>query len=75
VPIVNGRFRDNWDLSAARASSVLRYVLANSSITPDHLAIAGYGPYHFVGDNATEDGRARNRRVEIIVRPAEETPQ
>ncbi len=75
VPIVNGRFRDNWDLSAARASSVLRYVLAHSSIIPDHLAIAGYGPYHFVGDNSTEDGRARNRRVEIIVRPAEEAAQ
>jgi chemotaxis protein MotB len=75
VPIVNGRFRDNWDLSAARASSVLRYILAHSSITPDHLAIAGYGPYHFVGDNSTDDGRALNRRVEIIIRPAETPAQ
>ncbi len=72
VPIVNGRFRDNWDLSAARASSVLRYTLSHSSITPDHLAIAGYGPYHFVGDNSTEEGRALNRRVEIIVKPQEQ---
>jgi chemotaxis protein MotB len=69
VPIVHGRFRDNWDLSAARASSVLRYTLLHSSISPDHLAIAGYGPYHFVGDNSTEEGRALNRRVEIIVKP------
>jgi chemotaxis protein MotB len=72
VPIVNGRFRDNWDLSAARASSVLRYTLSHSSISPDHLAIAGYGPYHFVGDNSTEEGRALNRRVEIIVKPEKE---
>ncbi len=75
VPIVNGRFRDNWDLSAARASSVLRYILAHCAITPDHFAIAGYGPYHFVGDNSTEDGRALNRRVEIIVRQLAEAAQ
>ena len=75
VPIINGRFRDNWDLSAARASSVLRYTLAHSTISPDHLAIAGYGPYHFVGDNLTEEGRALNRRVEIIVRPLNEDQQ
>jgi chemotaxis protein MotB len=71
VPIVNARFRDNWDLSAARASSVLRYTLSHTSIAPDHLAIAGYGPFHPVADNATEDGRARNRRVEVIVKPEE----
>ena len=72
MPITNGRFRDNWDLSAARASNVLRYTLAHSSINPDRFAIAGYGPYHFVGDNSTEEGRALNRRVEIIVKPQEQ---
>ena len=71
MPIINARFRDNWDLSAGRASSVLRYTLSHSSIGPDHLAIAGYGPYHPVGDNSTDDGRALNRRVEIIVKPLE----
>ena len=69
VPITTPRFHDNWDLSAARASSVLRYTLAHTSISPDHLAIAGYGPYQPIGDNATEDGRALNRRVEVIVKP------
>jgi chemotaxis protein MotB len=72
VPITNGRFRDNWDLSAARASSVLRYTLAHSSITPERFAIAGYGPYHAVGDNSTDEGRALNRRVEIIIKPSPE---
>ncbi len=72
MPIINARFRDNWDLSAGRASSVLRYTLSHSSIVPDHLAIAGYGPYHPVGDNATDEGRALNRRVEIIVKPIEQ---
>jgi chemotaxis protein MotB len=72
VPIINARFHDNWDLSAARASSVLRYTLAHTAIGPDHLAIAGYGPYHPIGDNSTEDGRALNRRVEVIVKPEEQ---
>jgi chemotaxis protein MotB len=75
VPMVNGRFRDNWDLSSARASSVLRYSLVHSSISPDRFAIAGYGRYHFVGDNATEDGRALNRRVEIIVKAHDQDKQ
>jgi chemotaxis protein MotB len=71
VPIVTARFRDNWDLSAARASSVLRYTLSHTAIGPEQLAIAGYGPYHSVGDNATVAGRALNRRVEVIVQPQE----
>lgn len=71
LPIHNQRFRDNWELSAARSGSVLRYVLAHSSLSPDHLAIAGYGPYRPVADNGTEDGRALNRRVEIIIKPME----
>jgi len=71
VPIHNDRFRDNWELSAARAATVLRYLIANSPIDPEHLAIAGYGPYRPVGDNETETGRALNRRVEINIRPAE----
>jgi chemotaxis protein MotB len=72
-PIHNARFRDNWDLSAARASAVLRYLIANSEIPPEHLEIAGYGPYHAVRDNSTEDGRAANRRVEMVIKPAVET--
>jgi chemotaxis protein MotB len=69
VPIHNSRFNDNWELSAARAATVLRYLLVHSSINPEHLTLAGYGPYGAVADNSTEDGRSLNRRVEIIVRP------
>lgn len=69
VPIHNSHFTDNWELSAARAATVLRYLLAHSTIDPEHLTLAGYGPYGAVADNATETGRALNRRVEIIVRP------
>jgi len=73
VPIRDGRFRDNWELSTARAATVLRYLIANTSIAPDHLVLAGYGPYRAIADNATEAGRAINRRVEIVVRPPEDT--
>jgi chemotaxis protein MotB len=69
MPIQSGAFRDNWELSAARAAVVLRYALSHSSMVPDRFAIAGYGPYRSAGDNATEQGRALNRRVEIVVKP------
>ncbi|MBV8361320.1 MAG: OmpA family protein [Deltaproteobacteria bacterium] len=69
VPIHNSHFNDNWELSTARAATVLRYMLAHTAIDPEHLTLAGYGPYNAVADNSTEAGRALNRRVEIIVRP------
>ena len=69
VPIQSGAFRDNWELSAARAAVVLRYALAHSAMGPQRFAIAGYGPYRAVADNSTEEGRALNRRVEIVVKP------
>jgi chemotaxis protein MotB len=69
IPIKNERFADNWDLSAARAGNVLRYVIEHSTIAPDHLSLAGYGPYRPVGSNDTEEGRSRNRRVDIIIPP------
>jgi len=69
VPIANARFHDNWELSAARSASVLRYILGHSELNPDHLTIAGYGPYRSIGDNSSEEGRALNRRVEIVIRP------
>ncbi|HXW84654.1 MAG TPA: OmpA family protein, partial [Candidatus Binataceae bacterium] len=68
MPISNARFPDNWELSAGRAASVLRYTIVKTGIQPDRFTIAGYGPYRPIGDNGTETGRALNRRVEIVVR-------
>jgi chemotaxis protein MotB len=68
VPIHNSHFTDNWELSTARAATVLRYLLAHTVIDPEHLTLAGYGPFGAVADNSIETGRALNRRVEIIVR-------
>ena len=72
-PIHNGNFRDNWELSAARAGTVLRYVLSHSGINPEQLSLAGYGPYRPVAANSTAEGRALNRRVEIVIKRSPET--
>lgn len=63
------RFRSNWELSTARATSVLHYLRRKHNISPDRLAAVGYGEYRPVGDNSTPEGRSSNRRVVIQVGP------
>jgi chemotaxis protein MotB len=65
-PISNARYPSNWELSAARASTVLAR-LAASGVAPERLSIAGYAGERPVATNATPEGRALNRRVDIIV--------
>jgi chemotaxis protein MotB len=69
VPISTNRFRDNWDLSAARATSVVRILTNNKSLDPDRLTAAGRGEFSPIETNSTREGRARNRRTEIILAP------
>lgn len=67
IPISNGQFSSNWQLSAARAANVTELLIANSGIQPQKLSAVGYGEYRPILDNSTEEGRARNRRVDIII--------
>lgn len=67
VPVSNTRYRNNWDLSNGRASSVLQFMLA-AGIAPERLSSTGHADTMPVGDNTTAEGRAANRRVEIIVK-------
>jgi chemotaxis protein MotB len=67
VPINTIRFPSNWELSAARATSVLRYFRDELSFTEDRFAISGYSDTRPMLSNDTPEGRAANRRVEIIV--------
>lgn len=67
VPINTPRFPSNWELSAARATNVLRYFLANGGMRPVRLSAAGYGEYRPVASNETVEGRARNRRVDVVI--------
>ncbi len=66
VPIANARYASNWELSAARAASVVR-AFAGLGVDPDRLAAVGYGEQHPIATNATPEGRAHNRRVTILV--------
>jgi len=66
VPIQNDFYPSNWELSAARAAAVVR-LLEASDVAPDRLAAVGYAEFQPVADNSTEDGRAKNRRVSLII--------
>jgi chemotaxis protein MotB len=67
VPIHNRRFKDNWDLSTARGLRILEVLSREYGIEESRLSIASYGPYRPSGPNETTDGRAQNRRVEILI--------
>ena len=67
VPIHTDRFPSNWELSCARASSLVVHLISNFGFSPDRLYPSGYGEFRPIADNTTPEGRARNRRVEIIV--------
>ncbi len=71
TPISNARYPSNWELSAARASTVLARLDANG-IAPARLSIAGYAGEHPVATNETSEGRALNRRVDVVVLRGEE---
>ncbi|HTY60957.1 MAG TPA: flagellar motor protein MotB [Acidobacteriota bacterium] len=67
VPIHNLRFASNWELSTARATVVVCYLIQTYRLRPEMLAAAGYSEYRPVASNDTEEGKARNRRVDIII--------
>lgn len=70
VPIHNAQFEDNWDLSAKRATNVVRYIHENHGISWEKFSAAGYGEYQPIADNATAEGRQQNRRVNFIIERA-----
>lgn len=69
VPISKTNIRNNWDLSALRASSVVQALQNDFGINPSRLSAAGRGEYNPVASNDSEDGRAKNRRTQIIITP------
>jgi chemotaxis protein MotB len=66
VPISNASFPSNWELSAVRASSVVRLFM-DGGINESRLTAVGHGPTQPISNNETLDGRARNRRVEVTI--------
>lgn len=71
VPISTMKYRDNWDLSAARAVSVVRELVVNRGFDAEKIEAQGFADTRPVADNGTAEGRSRNRRIEIEVRISE----
>jgi len=71
VPIHSGRFPSNWELAAARATGVVR-ILAQRGVPQARLSAVSFGENAPIADNATAEGRARNRRIEITLKPGAE---
>jgi chemotaxis protein MotB len=70
VPI-RTRFPSNWELSTARALAAVHFLTEKAGVDPRRVGAAGYGEYRPIADNATAEGRARNRRIAITVLPDE----
>ncbi|WP_443946898.1 OmpA family protein [Pedobacter sp. AW1-32] len=69
VPITQTNIRNNWDLSALRASSVVQALQTKYGVDPKRLTAGGRGEYNPIGDNLTPAGKAKNRRTQIIITP------
>ena len=68
IPI-RGRYQDNWDLSTARANSIVRILVNNYKVDPTRIISSGHSYYEPVASNSTAEGRSKNRRTEIILSP------
>ena len=67
VPVNNIDFATNWELSANRASTVLRFLSEQGKVAVPRIFLAGYAETHPISDNATPEGRALNRRADIVI--------
>lgn len=67
IPVGTTKYPSNWELSAARATAVLRYMAEQANLDPKHLYAAGYGEFHPIASNATPEGRALNRRADVVL--------
>jgi len=72
VPISTLRFPSNWELSTARATSIVRYFLTHFKFEPNQLSAAGYGEFRPIASNQNSEGRTQNRRVDIVILSAKE---
>ena len=67
VPIHNVQMPSNWELSTARATELIRVLIQRYNFAPERLSAAGYAQYHPIADNDTPQGRAQNRRVDLVI--------
>lgn len=67
VPIHTAQMASNWELSTARATALIQVLILRHHFSPDRLSAAGYAEYHPIASNQTAQGRAQNRRVDIVI--------
>ena len=67
IPISTAQFPSNWELSTARATTGLKYLLKNFDVDANKISATGYAEFRPIADNATPEGRARNRRVDLVM--------
>ncbi len=67
IPLATERYPSNWELSSARATAVLRYLVDNLGVAPARMFSAGYGEFRPIATNLTPEGRALNRRADIVI--------
>ncbi|MFP3725854.1 flagellar motor protein MotB [Priestia filamentosa] len=73
VPISNSEFSSNWDLSSQRAVNFMEILLQNTELSPEKFSALGKGEFHPVASNSTKEGKAKNRRVEVLILPLTNT--
>ena len=67
VPIQTPQFPSNWELSAVRATTIVRFLLSNFQFKPNRLSATGYAEFHPIAPNMTSEGRLQNRRVDMVI--------
>ena len=66
-PIHTAQYRSNWDLSTARATEVVNMLVGKYNFNPERISVAGYAQYRPVASNETEEGRRKNRRIDLVI--------
>jgi chemotaxis protein MotB len=74
IPIHTAQMASNWELSTARATELVRILIIRHGYAPERLSAAGYAEYHPIASNLTPEGRAQNRRVDIVILSAHGVP-
>ena len=69
IPIHTSEFDSNWELSSTRATHIARMLLQMHAMSPEQISAAGYAEFHPIAGNDTAEGRAENRRVDLVVMP------
>jgi len=72
--VLSWAFRSNWELSTARATEVLEQLVEVHGVDPSRLSAAGYGQYRPIATNDTPEGRALNRRIDVVLSPTRQSP-